>query len=89
MKNTLTWFRLFDTAAVADLPYVDKTFELQGYGTTQVRLCKGVKHYALALPQEGLYLPAGLNDRVPFLTQDNKFGAVVDVQGFVCLGVQL
>lgn len=89
MKNSLTWFRLFDTDAVANLPYVEKQFKLEGYGLTTVRICKGVNHYAIALPEEGLYLPAGLNNRVPFLTRDNKFGAVVDAQGFLCLGVQL
>lgn len=87
--NTLTWFKLFDTAAVSELPYTEKTFQLAGYGITKVRLCKGVNHYALCLPMEGLYLPAGLNGRIPFITHDNKFGVVLDVQGFIYLGINL
>lgn len=86
--DKLTWFRLFDTAQVASLPYVEQEFDLQDCGPVTARLTKG-QHYALVLPEEELFLPVGVNGRNPFLSHDNKFGALLDAEGYVWLGVLL
>lgn len=86
MDNTLTWYQLFEVKEVDSLPYVERVFELENYGTATVRLCKG-DLYSLVF--EGRYLPARLNERNPFITQDGKYGAVIDVNGWIWLGVQL
>ncbi len=86
MENTLTWYQLFEVKEVENLPYVERTFELENYGTVSVRLCKG-QLYALAL--EGQYLPVNLNARNPFITKDGKYGAALDANGWIWLGVQL
>lgn len=85
MQNTLTWYQLFDKSDVAELPYISRVFDLENYGTVEVRLCKG-DLYALAF--DGYYLPVSLNDRNPFISRDGKYGAVMDRQGFIWLGVQ-
>lgn len=86
MENTLTWYQLFEISEVANLPYVERTFELENYGTVTVRLCKG-QLYALVF--EDRYLPARLNKRNPFITWDGKYGAVIDDNGWIWLGIQL
>lgn len=86
MENTLTWYQLFEVTEVANLPYVERTFELENYGTVTVRLCKG-QLYSLVL--EGQYLPVNLNARNPFITKDGQYGAALDVNGWIWLGVQL
>lgn len=88
MDKKLTWFRLFNTAEVTSLPYVEQDFDLQDYGPVTARLTKG-QHYALVLPEEELFLPVGVNGRNPFITPDGKFGAALDAEGYVWLGVLL
>lgn len=86
MKNTLTWYALFQLEDVANVPDMTRRFELEKYGTATVRLCKG-DLYSLVFA--GRYLPVRLNERNPFITQDGKYGAVVDESGRICLGIQL
>lgn len=88
MDKKLTWFRLFNTSEVANLPYAEQEFDLQDYGPVTARLAKG-QYYALVLPEEELSLPVGINGRNPFVAQNGKFGAAVDIEGFVWLGVLL
>lgn len=82
----MNWYQLFNQAEVANLPYVQGIFALQGYGTAEVRLCRG---NGFALVFNGVYLPIGLNGRVPFVTKDGKYGAHLDADGNVWLGVQV
>ena len=82
----MKWYQLFNRAEVANLPYVQGTFALQGYGTAEVRLCRG---NTLSLVFNGVYLPTSLNGRVPFVTKDGKYGAYLDANGNVWLGVAL
>lgn len=86
MENSLTWYRLFLLSDLGDLPYLEQTFSLENYGTVTVRLCKG-NLYALVINDR--YLPARLNARNPFITQDGQFGTVIDKEGYIWLGVQL
>ena len=82
----MNWYQLFNQAEVANLPYVQGTFTLQGYGTADVRLCRG---NTLSLVFNGVYIPTRLNGRVPFVTKDGKYGAYLDANGNVWLGVAL
>lgn len=86
MKNTLTWYRLFHKSEASGVPYVERKFDLEGYGDATVRLCQGS---VPALVFEGCYLVPELNGRNPFITPDGKYGAVLDAEGYLWLGVKL
>lgn len=84
--DKLTWYRVFHQSETDNLPYVEKDFDLEGYGDATVRLCRGT---VPALMFEGQYLVPELNGRNPFITLDGKFGATLDAQGYVWLGIKL
>lgn len=86
MDNTLTWYKLFNASEVKNLPYIERSFELENYGTVNVRLCKAT-YFSLVINER--FLPVNLNGRNPFISQDGKYGAVLDENNMIWLGVQL
>lgn len=83
----MNWYKLFDVGQVVNLPYVEDRFNLQGVGMLTARLCKG-QFYSLVLPDKGVVLPPGLNQRNPFIAADGQYGAFLDAKGQLWLGVK-
>lgn len=87
MGKKLTWYRVFHEKEAETLAYLEQEFDLEGYGPATVRLVRTQSGPALAF--DGYFLPPELNSRNPFLTHDGKYGAVLDAEGYLWLGVKL
>ncbi|MGB2579402.1 hypothetical protein AAIR98_001321 [Elusimicrobium simillimum] len=75
-------FNLTDFDALS-VPYITRTFELEGQGSVEVRLSRGLTY---SLYVNGYMLTPGLNDRNPFVSFDQKMAAYIDEDKNIWLG---